>query len=390
MLRRLSLLFLLFTCCGQMHVHSQTYPSYGPEKDVTIIGLTFDAMEPFISFDGNTLFFNNLNDGNTTKLFYATRINDSTFNYVGEVNGTNQTVIPYLDAVADMDSSGYFLWTSTRNYPVVMENLHRGTYSAGSVTNISRIYGDFNIYIPGWLIMDHGISTDGQFLYANNARFNAACTGPCNTYLQIAQRVNDSTFNVIPESEGILQNINDSVNYIYYAPFITHDNRELYYTRYPKGTITPSTTFDICVAVRATPTDTFSAPQVLFSNIISSIIEAPTLTPDKNIMYYHKKESGVHVIKMRYRNQVADISSMDENSGFTVYPNPASERIQLIYPGDGRICLYQLTDLNGRIILQSFFQDACEIDLSQIEPGTYILHVQDGDQISSSQQIILY
>ena len=55
------------------------YPSFGLEIDVTINGLSFDAMEPFISADGNYLFFNNKNDGIDTKLFYATKINDSTF-----------------------------------------------------------------------------------------------------------------------------------------------------------------------------------------------------------------------------------------------------------------------------------------------------------------------
>ena len=97
----------LLIACGPIAV-GQTYPSYGPEIQVTINGLSFDAMEPFISSDGNYLFFNNLNDGVNTKLFYATKVNDSTFNYVGELNGTNQTTPPHLDAVADMDTLNNF------------------------------------------------------------------------------------------------------------------------------------------------------------------------------------------------------------------------------------------------------------------------------------------
>ena len=59
---------------------------------------------------------------------------------------------------------------------------------------------------------------------------------------------------------------------------------------------------DICVATRATESDIFSPPQVLFSdNILGSIIEAPSLTTDKKIMYYHKKIGDIHKILSRVR-----------------------------------------------------------------------------------------
>jgi len=277
------------------------YPSFGPETDVTITGLTFDAMEPFISADGNYLFFNNVNDGIATKLFYATKIDDTTFIFVSEVNGTNQTTPSHLDAVADMDSNGNFYWTSTRDYPAELNNLFHGSFSNGNVTDINRVQGDFNMNTPGWLVMDHGISLDGQFLYFNNARLDEQnCQGPCETTMGIAQKINNTTFNTLPNSSVILQNINDS-NYIYYAPCISSDNLELYYTRYLKDNISASTNFEICVAVRENTTSNFSVPTVLLSSPIANLVEAPTLTTDKNIMYYHKKTTDSHKIVMRYR-----------------------------------------------------------------------------------------
>ena len=276
-------------------------PSFDAEKNVNIIGLTFDAMEPFISPDGNYLFFNNINDGINTKLFYATKINDSTFTFVGEIMGTNQIAVPHLDAVADMDSNSNFYWTSTRNYPTELDNLFHGTFNSGNVINIERVHGDFNMNIAGWLIMDHGISIDGEFLYYNNAKFDSQnCQGPCETNIGVAKKVNSTTFNKLSNSETILQNINDA-NYIYYAPFISSDNLELYYTRYLKGLITENTIFEICVAVRNNSSETFSTPQVLFSETTSNLIEAPTLTIDKKIMYYHKKTPNSHKIVMRSR-----------------------------------------------------------------------------------------
>ena len=104
LIKKRKILALIILVLATLIVKSQTYPSYGPEIEVTINGLIVDAMEPFISDDENYLFFNNLNSGGTTKLFYATKVNDSTFNYVGELNGTNQLITPYLDGFADMDS----------------------------------------------------------------------------------------------------------------------------------------------------------------------------------------------------------------------------------------------------------------------------------------------
>lgn len=183
-----------------------------------------------------------------------------------------------------------------------MNNLFHGTFSAGNVSNIERVQGDFNMNTPGWLLMDYGISLDGQFLYFNNARFDDAnCQGPCETTVGVTQKDNTSTFTTLPNSASILQNINDT-NYIYYAPCISSDNLELYFTRYLKGQITPSTVFEICVSVRSRSSSEFSLPKVLFSETISDLIEAPTLTADKNSIYYHRKTPGSHKIVMRYRN----------------------------------------------------------------------------------------
>ena len=298
-------LLFIFSCSSNDNDNSQTiYPEFGSEIEVIINGLSFDAMEPFISPNGNYLFFNNLNDGIYTKLYYATKINDSTFNYIGELTGANQTTLPHLDAVADMDDNGNFYWTSTRDYPNELNNLFHGTFSAGNINDIERVQGDFNMNTPGWLIMDHGISLDGQYLYFINTRFDDVnCQGPCETTLGVAQKDNPSTFSTLPNSASILQNINDA-NYIYYAPCISSDNLELYYTRYLKGQITSSTVFEICVAVRSNSLSEFSIPKVLFSEIISNLIEAPTLTVDKNIIYYHQRTTNSHKIMMRHRSSL--------------------------------------------------------------------------------------
>lgn len=295
------LFFMLFSLlgCAKEADKSKSSISFGPELPVTISGWSTDAMEPFISPDGNTLFFNNLNDGINTQLFYATRIDDLHFTFVGALTGANQPVSPRLDAVADLDAQGNFYWTSTRNYPADLDNLMRGDFSAGVLSNPERVHGNFNKNTPGWLVMDHGISSDGQFLYFNNARFDDQnCVGPCETEIGIAQKVNANTFNRLSNSEQIMAQINQS-QYVNYAPCISTDQRALYFTRYLKGSLPSAPRFEICVALRGSTQEAFAAPRVLFSD--AQFIEAPSLTADGQVMYYHKKVSGVYQIILRKR-----------------------------------------------------------------------------------------
>lgn len=390
---RLTLLLSIISTFSFSSLKSQVYPSFGPEIDVTITGLTFDAMEPFISTDGNTLFFNNLNDGVNTKLYYATKINDSTFTFVGEVIGANQLTNPQLDAVADMDENNQFYWTSTRDYPAELDNLFYGTYTNGIISDSGRVHGDFNMNTPGWLIMDHGISQDGQYLYFNNARFDDVnCVGPCETTIGVAEKVNDYTFTTLSNSTWILQNINDP-SYIYYAPCISSDNLEFYYTRFLSGTITPSTTFEICVAVRDTPTDSFSVPQVLFSDVIDNLVEAPSLTQNKLIMYYHKKVPIGHDIKMRHRLSSIGYEEIEvDNINLNIYPNPMTNEVTITFNNDNNqnYTIYLLDNLGSKIqFYNSIIDGKLTISKGDLAAGIYFVQVYNESSIMITKKLII-
>src|ERR1041385_146268 len=173
---KIKILLCLFLFLSQ-EIFSQSYPAFGNEIPVTINGLTFDAMEPSISADGNFLFFNSLNDGITTSLYYASRVNDSTFNYVGPLTGANETNTPRLDAVASSDSANDFFWVSLRNFPNQFDNYFHGTFNGSDVVNIGRVHGTFYIYQQGWLIMDAAINYDETKLYYCNAYFGPTYSG---------------------------------------------------------------------------------------------------------------------------------------------------------------------------------------------------------------------
>jgi hypothetical protein len=387
-MRNNSILLACLITVNQM-VFAQVYPVFGPEKKVTISGLTFDAMEPFISPDGNTLFFNSLNSGGNTNLYYATRINDTTFTFAGLVNGTYDPSPNHLDAVASLDSLNNFFWVSGRNYPAQMENLHRGIYSGGNVTGITRVYGSFNIYsfsYPyGWMIMDAAINYQSDKLYFCNAFFDfsgATCPGvPCEAKLGIAQKVNDSTFNKIPNSNAIFSNINDTLNYIIYAPQVTKDGLEIYFTRLQKNTINT----EICVSVRNSIADTFSLPMVIYSNP-GFVPEAASPTTDKQKIYYHQKDSsGLHRIFLRYRIQPSGISDPVSVGVFTVYPNPTRGFFNLRPPATSAPFTVSVYNVLGEEVLK--FSNQTNLDISNLPGGVYLLTLNQVNGIYTTRVI---
>ncbi len=268
------------------------YPEFANEAEVIINGYNKDAMEPFISKDGNFLFFNSLNDGDSTSLYYAARVNDTVFNFEGEIAGVNGTV-PHLDAVASMDENNIFYFVSTRDYPDVFENYQTGKFDNGVVTDLRCAMGDFYIYEPGWLIMDAEINREGDLLYYVNAQFSGNPL-PDQAHLGIAEK-KDTVFETISTSDDILENVNDP-DYLVYAPSISSDGDELYFTRIRKGMLITQ----ICVSVRSDTVETFSVPEWI--EIEGNSVEAPSVTDDGERLYYHKRlesDNKYHIFTMK-------------------------------------------------------------------------------------------
>lgn len=362
-------LFTLFLCCFVVFLKAQN-PTYGNEKAVTIIGLTFDAMEPHLSTDGNALFFNSINDGTTTSLYYAAKVNDTTFNFIGPVPVVNQTITPHLDAVASLDSANNFYWISTRNWPSVIENVQRIRFLSSSYTNYGKVYGNFYINAPGWLIMDAAVSYQGhQLIYCNSWFNNCAGAAPCKASLGVAQKVNDSTFNKLPNTAAIFANINaDTVTHIVYAPCLTKDGLELFYSRLQHN----GTQTEVMVATRSNTNAAFGVPSVLVT-APSFLPEAPTLTADKSKLYYHKKVGGIFKIFLLHRNVTTGISETHTSNPFKIYPNPTSDKIYVESKEDVTI---QVFSLEGNLLKS---KQAKNIDLTEFASGIYLLKINDGN-----------
>ncbi len=278
-------LIMMLRCINANHPVAVNSEFSNPVK-VIINGYSGHAMEPSIARDGSYLFFNSLNDGQDTSLYYATRTDDVTFTSNGKINGVNGTP-PHLDAVASMDLGNHFYFISVRNYPADYLNLFTGDFSSGSVSGLYAQTGNFYIESPGWIIMDVEISPDGNDLYFVNAHFSGGSV-PDRSDIGVAH-LSGGSFIVDANSTGIMVNVNTG-DCLEYAPSISSDGLELFFTRLNLCTVNS----EILVAKRGTTTSSFGNPERI--GAITGFVEAPSLTIDGKTLYYHMNDNGMYTI----------------------------------------------------------------------------------------------
>lgn len=185
----------------------------------------------------------------------------------------------------------------------------------------------------------------------------------------MAQKVNDSTFNKTMYSDAIFSNVNDT-NYIVYAPQLTKDGLELYYTRLLKSGFNT----EICVSVRNTVADTFSLPMVIYSNY-GYFPEAATPTTDKQKIYYHQKDNTfTYKIYLRYRTATTGINEQTNNQNIKAFPNPTNSVFNIILPNPSEHFTLTIYSTLAQELYQT--SDNTSIDMSNFAKGIYFLKVK--------------
>jgi len=260
-----------------------------PQK-VKIIDYNGHAMEPYISRDGEYLFWNNLNnlDVENTNLHYAKKISDVTFVYKGEIKGVNTE---FLEAVPAIDRNGNFFFVSTKSYTQDFSTLYTGEFKDGSVKNVRLLSMDFSKGKPPYVNFDVEISADGNTLYAVEGTFKGGAV-PTTAKIILAFK-NGELFEAGDQS--ILKNINTDA--LEYAPSISSDGLELYFTRLAFNAVGM---FDrdemgIYVSTRDNLLQPFGEP-VKIEAIQGSNTEGSTITDDGNTVYFHKKDGKLFSI----------------------------------------------------------------------------------------------
>ncbi len=292
----LSILSLLLFCTSfnsnaEIADAPDATPSFGvftnPEH-VTIEGYTQDAMEPFISPDGNYLFFNNSNSAQTTNLYYATRIDDVTFQFQSEIAGANSGGMT-LTAVPSIDMNDIFYFISNRSYAQTLSTIYSGTFSSGSLSNVALVPGVSKDKM-GDVNFDQCISPDGSTLYFVDGVFNGGSV-PAAARIAIAKR-NGDQFTRLKNSAEIMRKIN--THDLNYAPDVSKSGLEFFFTRIPKVGSQPKPPPVIYTATRSKVTKPFGKPRKIAA--ITGFAEAPALSPDEKSLYFHLQVNGTFEI----------------------------------------------------------------------------------------------
>lgn len=265
---------------------------------VTVRGYTDHVMEPFVTRDGHYLFFNNSNNPNVdTNLHWATRVDDVTFQYQGELRGANTD---QLDAVASVDRAGLMYFISSRSYAQTKRTIHSGRFVGDRLIDPQVVPGDISREREPYLSMDAEISADGDALYFTDNEFGEGGY-PKTSNLKIAERIN-GVFHTLPNSDRLLANIN--TNALEYAPATSPDQLTLYFTRAnleQLQTLRGGAELGIYMATRRSAAEPFGQPVKIES--IQGFVEAPTVAADGTSIYFHRNEGGKFQLFRVERNQ---------------------------------------------------------------------------------------
>jgi len=291
------LVFIVFSLEVSCQKKNQPISEFTNEQKVTIIGYSSDAMEPFISKDGNYLFFNNYQGSNEKELYYAERIDDLTFEFKGEIQGVNSIAV---DGNPTMDQQNNFYFISTRNLDTGIKTIYSGVFNNGVVTGLHEISGTINIPTPYWINMGVEISEDGKTMYTSNAKFNVGENFPNKGNIRIAKK-DGNDFNISDNESKILSNINTD-DAIEYAGELSTDELELFYSQV---TLSNPPVFKLYYSKRNNTNKKFGKPISItepFIGNLNAFVEAPSLSNDAKKLYYHKLENDTFSIFMLSRD----------------------------------------------------------------------------------------
>jgi len=277
-MKKLLILFLSLTLLSAVQLDY----SWSEPQLFTVLGYPANELEqPFLSRDGQWLFFNSQNTGPDTSLYYALILNSTFAQYMGPMGGEANEPSPHLDAVPSMDVNYHFYWTSTRDYPSIIQNVMTGIFNDdGNVTMAYHLPGNiyFNISTDLWIVMDLEINANGSILFYVNGAFSIP-PGPTPVFsnISIAMKNEDGSFTEHPNAKNIMFSVNNlfGSQYLRFAPSsFGDDGLELYFTcEIPNS----DTITGLFVANRASLNDVFGEPRQVF---LSNDVNGEWLNPD--------------------------------------------------------------------------------------------------------------
>ncbi len=297
--------------CGDDSTNSNTNsPSpdsnFGNPQQVEIIGYPITGyqsiQEPFISRDGQYLFFNSAQSEGNKDLFVAQWDDtQSSFVFQGEIQAVNSA--PNVEGNPTMDEAFNLFYIDNSLPPAWISS---GVFQPATLalSGNSSVSGPPNIELSGTTAtvnMGVEVSPDGNTLYFSRAVFLNAGQPDLiisKSDILFAEKVGGTFIYNETTAKTIMQNINTDED-LEYAACISEDGLEFFFTRLAAGTITNAIPdSQIMRSVRSSTSEAFGVPEPV-SGIPnhSKFIEAPTLYGDT--LYYHQFDNGVaHLYKV--------------------------------------------------------------------------------------------
>ena len=249
-------------------------------EGVEVRGYAGDIMEPFLSRDGKTLFFNNRNDPpETTDLHWASRVDDLHFRYGGLVSGANSSA---LDGVPSMSADLAFCFVSTRSYDRTLSTVYCGQWTGTGVSNVTLQTGAGPL-IAGRLTFDFEVSPAGEYAILADGQFTGGAI-PASADLRLAR--SNGGFRLDPNSDRLFARINTTA--LEYAAGLSSNGLTLCFTRLD------GVSASIWIATRDAEGAAFNAPRRVTS--ISGFVEACTFAPDGAI-YFHRLDGNRYTLR---------------------------------------------------------------------------------------------
>jgi IPT/TIG domain/WD40-like Beta Propeller Repeat len=268
---------LLSLCAGAT---AASYNGFSAPQPVLLQGYSGSAMEPFITPDGRYLLFNTSNVApNIPTLQVASRIDDSTFEYLGELEGSAVNEPGSLSGTPSLDRENTLYFISTRSYNESLSTIYAGQFSEGHVTGVHLVSG-LKAETRGLVDFDASISPDGSRLYVSVGDFRSG-SGPTSASIRLFDRSGEG-FAPDPGSATLLRKVN-AVATLNYAPAISADGLELFFTAASPAVGQAPTIYR---AARSAPSKPFGAAERVAS--ISGFAEAPSLSSDGASLYFHE------------------------------------------------------------------------------------------------------
>jgi hypothetical protein len=182
-----------------------------------------------------------------------------------------------VDGVPTLDSANRFYYVSLATYGTDSVTLHSGLWTGSTVTSGAPL-SSLTITTPLVLYFDVDVAPDGATLYLSEGDFSG---GPVPLTADIVVSVNTvSGFVRDPASATIMANVNTSQ--LEYAPAISADGLELFFTRLDPATSEAR----IYQATRPKIAGPFGPPRL--AGAIDGFVEGPALSPDERSLYYHR------------------------------------------------------------------------------------------------------